>query len=122
MTLDQLLKLHDQTCENCRDIMKRKSLDYTGGKKASDPFANFRTSELVGVNPVKGIMLRVLDKIQRINSFTNDGELQVEGETVDDACEDIVNYAILAKAMLKEQRAKASEEAREALTTPITYS
>ena len=30
--------------------------------------------------------------------------LQVPNESVDDACEDIINYAILAKAMLTEER------------------
>ena len=49
-------------------------------------------------------MLRVMDKIKRIHSFVNDKELQVPDESVDDACDDIVNYAILAKAMLKEER------------------
>jgi hypothetical protein len=48
--------------------------------------------------------MRVLDKIQRIRSFVNDKELQVPHESVEDACHDIVNYAILAKAMLREER------------------
>jgi len=50
--------------------------------------------------------LRVIDKIQRIRSFTNDKELSVPNETVEDACDDIVNYAILAKAMLMEERSQ----------------
>jgi hypothetical protein len=32
--------------------------------------------------------------------------LSVSDETVEDACDDIVNYAILAKAMLIEERSK----------------
>tara|TARA_R100001440_G_C2519606_1_gene118717 strand:+ start:1347 stop:1514 length:168 start_codon:yes stop_codon:yes gene_type:complete len=50
--------------------------------------------------------MRVLDKIQRIRSFVNDKELQVPDESVEDACHDIVNYAILALGMLKEEREK----------------
>ena len=55
------------------------------------------------------LILQVIDKIQRINSFTNDKELSVSNETVEDACDDIVNYAILAKAMLIEERTKIEQ-------------
>ena len=48
--------------------------------------------------------MRIIDKLQRIKTFTNDGVLSVPDESVEDACEDIVNYAILAKAMLLESR------------------
>ena len=106
MNIEQLEKLHKETSQKCLEIMLKKNSDYTGGEKSEDIFANFRTSEILGVNPVIGIMLRVMDKIQRIRSFTEDGQLKVQEESVDDACEDVVNYMILAKAMLKEQRQK----------------
>ena len=105
MTTEELLELHEKTCETCRDIMRQKNNDYTGGKTSQDPFATFNASSVLGMNPVQGLLLRVIDKIQRIRSFTNDKELKVANESVEDACDDIVNYAILAKAMLKEQRA-----------------
>ena len=84
--------------------MRQKNNDYTGGEKATDPFANFNAASVLGIDPVQGLLLRVIDKIQRIRSFTNDKELKVSNESVEDACDDIVNYAILAKAMLMEQR------------------
>lgn len=90
--------------------MEVKNNDYTGGKEADDVFANFRCSTILDVHPVTGILMRVLDKIQRIKTFTNDGQLSVSGETVDDACEDIINYAILAKAMLKQEREAKKEQ------------
>ena len=86
--------------------MKQKNSDYTGGKGATDVFANFNASKMLGIHPVQGLLLRVIDKIQRIRSFTNDKELSVPNETVEDACDDIVNYAILAKAMLMEERSQ----------------
>lgn len=104
MTTEELLKLHEKTCETCRDIMRQKNNDYTGGKTSKDPFANFNAASVLGIDPVQGLLLRVIDKIQRIKSFTNDKELKVANESVEDACDDIVNYAILAKAMLMEQR------------------
>ncbi len=101
---EKLLKLHEETCECCRVIMKKKNSDYTGGKTATDPFANFKCSEVLEIHPVRGLLLRVMDKIKRIHSFINDKELQVPDESVEDACHDIINYAILAKAMLIEER------------------
>jgi hypothetical protein len=109
MTTEELLELHEKTCETCRDIMRQKNNDYTGGKTSQDPFANFNAASVLGSDPVQGLLLRVIDKIQRIRSFTNDKELKVANESVEDACDDIVNYAILAKAMLKEQRALKPE-------------
>jgi len=106
MTTEELIQLHKNTCETCRDIMRQKNSDYTGGEKATDPFANFNAASVLGIDPVQGLLLRVIDKIQRIKSFTNDKKLKVSNESVEDACDDIVNYAILAKAMLMEQRSE----------------
>ena len=109
MDIQELLKIHDETCDKCKGIMQRKNSDYTGGKKATDVFANFNSSTILNINPVQGLLLRVIDKIKRIYSFTNDKQLQVSDESVDDACEDIVNYAILAKAMLIEERKRIKQ-------------
>lgn len=109
MTSKELLQLHDDTCNACKAIMKQKNSDYTGGKGATDVFANFNASKMLDIHPVQGLLLRVIDKIQRIRSFTNDKELSVPNETVEDACDDIVNYAILAKAMLMEERSQIEQ-------------
>ncbi|MCP3682031.1 MAG: DUF1599 domain-containing protein [bacterium] len=109
MNTKELLKLHDETCKSCRGIMEQKNSDYTGGKSSTDPFANFNASSILDIHPVQGLLLRVIDKIQRIRSFTNDKELKVTNESVEDACDDIVNYAILAKAMLMEERSQIEQ-------------
>jgi hypothetical protein len=96
--------------------MLKKNNDYTGGKKATDIFANFNSSKILDIHPVQGLLLRVIDKVQRIRSFTNDKELSVPNETVEDACDDIVNYAILAKAMLLDERAKKLPTGEEEVT------
>lgn len=110
MTTEELLKLHDETCSKCKIIMTKKNSDYTGGSQATDIFANFNSSTILNIHPVQGLLLRLIDKVQRIRSFTNDKKLSVPDESVDDACEDIVNYAILAKAMLIEERKKIKQQ------------
>ncbi len=93
--------MHKETCESARDIMRAKNADYTSG--SADPFANFRASEALGVPGVVSILIRMMDKMQRVRSFVEQGSLQVKDETVDDAFQDIVNYAILGKGMLKDR-------------------
>jgi hypothetical protein len=99
-----LLNLHKETCDNCREVMRKKNADYSGG--TGDPYANFRISEMFGIHPVMGIVLRMTDKLQRIRAFTKNGVLAVESESVDDAADDLVNYAILIKGLLREERAR----------------
>lgn len=102
MTIDELLKLHEDTCQESRDIMRAKNHDYTSG--SDDPFANFRASETLGVPGVVGILIRASDKFQRIRSFVEQGRLQVPNESVDDAIRDVVNYMILMRGLIIDQR------------------
>jgi hypothetical protein len=103
MHRDDLLKLHDKTCAKARGIMEAKNNDYTGGKQATDALANFKSASALGLHPVTGLLLRAQDKLMRIRSFVADGSLRVTGETVTDACDDLLNYAILCKALLLEE-------------------
>jgi hypothetical protein len=80
--------------------MSRKNHDYTSG--SGDPYANFRTAEQLGVHPAVGIMLRMGDKMQRIRTFAERGELKVDGEGLEDAVVDCINYAVLAYGLLLE--------------------
>ena len=99
MTIDQLLDMHEETCAKARSIMRAKNSDYTAG--SGDPFANFRASEALGVPAVVSLLIRVMDKMQRIRSFATLGELKVKDESVDDAIEDVINYMILCQGLLK---------------------
>lgn len=109
MNSKQLLALHKDTCAKCYDIMARKNNDYTGGEGATDALANFRSSEQFGTHPAIGLMLRMNDKLMRVKSFVADGKLRVSNESVFDACEDIINYAVLLKALLSEEMVAAVE-------------
>lgn len=100
MNLPQLEALHKETTDLCRETMVRKNHDYTDG--SSDVFANFRDGEDMGVSAAKGLMLRVGDKMKRIKTFLNRGELMVRDETPLDSIHDIINYMILLKGLLKE--------------------
>ncbi len=73
--------------ERATEIMREKSCDYA---QLDDPYANFRGAEFLGVNLKRGILVRVMDKISRINNLIDRGA-EVE-ESVEDNCLDLMNY------------------------------
>ncbi len=102
MKIADLLKLHEETCAQARDVMRAKNHDYTGD--ADDPFANFRASAVIGVQPVLGILMRMMDKFKRVETYVKLGDLAVNDESVEDSLDDCINYIILAKGMVREQQ------------------
>lgn len=100
LTVDQLFKLHDELCQAGKKIMESKNHDYRGG--SGDPLANFRGSTVFGINEICGILLRVQDKLMRIKTFAEKGELLVKGEGVMDAVIDVMNYMVLIAGFISE--------------------
>lgn len=102
MKIETLLQLHDELTQSAKKIMVAKNHDYTSG--SGDPFANFRGSNYLGIHPVIGIQLRQQDKIQRVKTFVEKGELKVKGESVKDAIVDQINYLVLQYGLIVEQQ------------------
>ncbi len=103
MNRDNLLTFHRDFCDNARGIMEAKNHDYAG-ENGDDPFTNFRAVEKLGLcSTEKGVLVRVVDKIKRLQTFETAGRLAVSGEGPLDACLDLVNYAILLAAIIKEK-------------------
>lgn len=97
-----LMRLHADMCCEARALMDRKNHDYTDG--SADPYLNFRDSKGLGVHPGIGLMIRMRDKMQRIRTFINKGELRVENEGLKDSCIDMINYTILLYGLLTEEQ------------------
>ena len=87
--------------EACHKIAIKKGNDYARG---DDPFLNFRASETIGVKPIRGILIRIMDKIQRLNNYGVVGKL--DNESAEDAVMDIINYASLIGGLICEQEGK----------------
>lgn len=88
------------TFDRCLALATAKNADYTGG---GDPFVNFRHSQMVGVHPVLGILVRMIDKINRVASLI-DSDPQVGGEAILDSLDDLTNYPAIARAWLESER------------------
>ena len=112
MTKKEYQKMMEETLAEIQQILHAKNHDYTAG--SPDPFANFRLAELEGVDPVKGVMVRVSDKMQRLRAFIRSGKLLVKGESFEDAIHDIIGYMILIKGMLIQ---KSNDEDRDSSTS-----
>lgn len=96
-TNDNLLEVFDFICAKARSLILKKNHDYTAG--ANDIFANLRSSEILGIPKEKGTLVRLLDKLTRMNAFASVGELQMKDENVVDTAVDIVNYTTLIISM-----------------------
>lgn len=104
----ELEQLHKDTCEKCLEMMRKKNADYTGGMSV---FENFLIAEpTLGIPAEKGLLLRVQDKLQRLRSFIDKGELKVVEESASDACEDVINYMILLKGMILHKEDSKTEK------------
>ncbi len=68
-------------------IMRKKSGDYA---QPDDPYANFRGAEFLGVDLKKGILIRVMDKISRLNNLLT--RKAIVKESIEDTCLDLINY------------------------------
>ena len=52
----------------------------------------------------QGFLVRVIDKVSRLATFVEAGELKVKGETWKDAVLDIMNYMILFSAYVSDKQ------------------
>ena len=86
--------------EEVRQLHLSKSQDY--GSQA-DPLANIRQgAEFVGIEPWRGCMVRIADKVQRLRTFCQTGRLVHEG--VRDTLLDLSAYSLLAIVLFDEAK------------------
>ena len=114
MNREELLMHHAGLCEKAVGIMKKKNHDYAG-QNGGQPFANFERCESMGVcSTEQGFLVRVIDKVSRLATFVEAGELKVDNEGYEDAVLDIINYMILFSAFVKDKNeSEVTEESPE---------
>lgn len=77
-----------------RAIVGPKRTDYSG---QTDPYANFRKSVQLGVEPWRGALVRLTDKISRIVSIMEHGGTgSVKDEALIDTFADALNYVAIS--------------------------
>lgn len=104
MNNKEFLDFAENEAQAIVNIMRKKNADYTGGE-TKDPFANFRMTELMGFGTAEqGLMIRMMDKVQRIKSFLSKGKLEVQNESAQDAVRDIIGYSLILLGMMEEKK------------------
>ena len=99
MTRNDLIEFVKKFYAENIEIMEAKNKDYGADE---DPFANFRRVEALGIaSAEQGFLTRMTDKLSRITSFVNKGELHVKDESVTDTLQDLANYCGLMAAYIK---------------------
>lgn len=84
------------------EISKRKSNDYASD---TDPFSNFRKVENMGLTVAQGILVRMGDKMSRLEELLGKGkEGEVEDEKITDTLADLANYSAILAVYLKHER------------------
>lgn len=79
------------------DIHHSKNHDYAGGDYLSDLIASRR----MGITPWKNALLRMQQKMSRMESFAKQNELLVAEEKIEDTLKDMAVYSILCLILYK---------------------
>ena len=86
--------------DKMREISLRKQKDYGS---LADPFANVRAGALeVGLEPWIGAVIRMGDKMRRIQKAARLGPDSLDFDSVEDDLVDLANYSLIAKTLLEE--------------------
>ena|SRR3990167_2858090 len=110
-TLSDTTSLHNPAVRNPKsqrfhDILQelgalhdRKQRDYG---RDDDPFANVRASNEWGIEPWVGAMVRLTDKVRRLQALARRGQLA--NEAAEDSFRDIAVYAVIAAVLYEETK------------------
>lgn len=108
MNKAEYLKFHKDFAKRMVEITQVKNADYAGHAD-DDPFANFRIVEKLGLTTVEtGFLTRMTDKLSRIITFAQKGELLVKDESVLDTLLDLANYSALLAGYIEDKKEKGS--------------
>ena len=84
-----------------------KNHDYAG---KGNPLRNFYKCKEQGIEPWRGVMVRLSDKWSRLESFCRQGTLEVKGESVVDTLMDNAVYSLLAILLFEETLPKEPDD------------
>jgi len=97
--LDELKMLHDA-----------KNHDYA---TAENPYKNLEGVTRIGIEPWRGIVIRLMDKFERVEQYCTNGELAIKSEGLEDTFKDIAIYSTLAMILFRKQQDDATQELTE---------
>ena len=120
-TLEHVIKVHKEMCDEARSIIEKKGHDYNKDQQLTgNTLFNLTVCCILGVvNTVtKGILVRISDKMMRLISLTKDPSesIAVKDESIRDTVKDMINYLVYLYIVYLEER-KEHESNKEGRTT-----
>jgi hypothetical protein len=98
MNIQEYLELKQKLFKKSDEISILKSKSYSN--IADDPFKNVKMSSLIHVKPAKGILIRLLDKISRIDTYVDGNGIDLKDEKFEDCIIDAINYLTMIYAIV----------------------
>jgi hypothetical protein len=92
--------------QRANEILEVKRAGYSPG---DDALQNLRAAETVGVTPIHGVLVRMLDKMTRVGNLVGTDNI----ETVfANELPDLINYTAILAALLAEKNAEMMQDLR----------
>ncbi len=111
--------------DNMQEVYEAKDSDYSA---TGLPMGNLRKCEDAGIEAWRGCLVRIGDKMSRLENFLKEKEYLVISEKAEDTVIDLANYAILMSCLIEEIKPphsdyylNLSEKAQESLVNLSYY-
>ena len=111
--------------DNMQAVYEAKDSDYSA---SGLPMGNLRKCEDAGIEAWRGCLVRIGDKMSRLENFLKEKEYLVISEKAEDTVIDLANYAILMSCLIEEIKPphsdyylNLSEKAQESLVNLSYY-
>jgi hypothetical protein len=92
--------------ENMQKVYEAKDSDYSA---TGLPMGNLRKCEDAGIDAWRGCLVRIGDKMSRLENFLNEKDYKVVSEKAEDTIIDLANYTILMSCLVEEVKKPHSD-------------
>ena len=100
MTIDEFDKLFVKMCEEERELLMQKGIEYSG---KVDRLANFkRLANDLGLLPVQILWVYLTKHLDSIRSYLKNGKV-MSNETIESRIADARNYLALLRGLIEEE-------------------
>ena len=97
----------DDKLDELKMLHYAKNHDYA---TEENPYKNLEGVTRIGIEPWRGIVIRLMDKFERVEQYCSNGELAIKSEGMEDTFKDIAVYSTLAMILFRKQQDDATQE------------
>ena len=122
MNQEEFTKVVNRTVDSIKYLLITKGEEYAG---TTDRLSNFkRGSKLTGTTPLQTALIYATKHYDSICTYIRkdaSGEIQMLSEPIEGRFDDLINYCILMKAIIKEERINEEKRLATLPSPPITH-